>query len=35
MSILVGIAARKSIEEKRPIKIADLTDLEPQAVRPG
>ena len=24
MSCLVGIAARKSIEEKRPIRIADL-----------
>jgi len=34
MSILIGIAARKSIDEKRPVKIADLTDLKPQAVRP-
>ncbi len=34
MSVLIGIAARKSIDEKRPIKIADLTDLEPQPVRP-
>ncbi|MDH3649993.1 MAG: Gfo/Idh/MocA family oxidoreductase [Saprospiraceae bacterium] len=34
MSILVGIAARKSIEEKKPIKIRDLTELVPQAKRP-
>lgn len=33
-SVLIGIAARKSIAEKRPIKIADLTDLVPAAVRP-
>lgn len=33
MSILIGIAARKSIDEKRPIKIANLTDLVPQPVR--
>lgn len=33
MSILVGIAARKSIESGRPIKIAELTDLEPRAKR--
>lgn len=30
MAVLIGIAARKSIEEKKPIKIADLTDLVPQ-----
>ncbi len=30
MAVLVGIAARKSIDEQRPIKIADLTDLVPQ-----
>lgn len=29
MSILVGIAARKSIESGKPVRIADLTDLEP------
>lgn len=34
MSILIGIAARKSIKKGKPIKIADLVDLEPQAVRP-
>lgn len=33
MSILIGIAARKSIELKRPVKIAELTDLEPMADR--
>ena len=34
MSILIGIAARKSIEEHRPVKIPELTDLEPKIVRP-
>lgn len=34
MSILIGIAARKSIEENRTVSIAELTDLKPQAVRP-
>ena len=34
MSCLIGIAARKSIEEKRPVRIEELTDLKPQAVRP-
>lgn len=29
-AVLIGIAARKSIEERRPIKIAELTDLVPQ-----
>ncbi len=33
MSILIGIAARKSIEEGRTIKIADLTDIKPTADR--
>ncbi|MEZ4826373.1 MAG: Gfo/Idh/MocA family oxidoreductase [Bacteroidia bacterium] len=33
MSILVGIAARKSIESGHPIKVAELTDLEPRAER--
>ncbi|MBL7742018.1 MAG: Gfo/Idh/MocA family oxidoreductase [Chitinophagaceae bacterium] len=33
MSILIGIAARKSIKEKRPVKIAELTDLVPMANR--
>jgi hypothetical protein len=35
MSILIGIAARKSIKEGRPVKISELTDLEPMAVRPN
>ena len=34
MSILIGIAARKSIEEKRAVRIAELTDLKPKIVRP-
>jgi hypothetical protein len=33
MSILIGIAARKSIESGRPIRIAELTDLEPRVSR--
>ncbi len=33
MSILIGIAARKSIDTGKPVKIADLTDLVPQAIR--
>ncbi|UEG49387.1 Gfo/Idh/MocA family oxidoreductase [Ferruginibacter lapsinanis] len=33
MSILIGIAARKSIELKRPVKITELTDLVPMANR--
>ncbi len=33
MSILIGIAARKSIQLKRPVKISELTDLEPMANR--
>ena len=35
MSILIGIAARKSIETGRPVRLADLTDLKPQAKRPS
>lgn len=35
MSILTGIAARKSIDSGQPVKIAGLTSLVPQAVRPG
>jgi len=31
MSILIGIAARKSIQLKRPVKISELTDLVPKA----
>jgi len=34
MSILIGVAARKSIELKRPVKIAELTDIKPLAKRP-
>ena len=33
MSILIGIAARKSIALKRPVKITELTDLVPMANR--
>lgn len=33
MSILIGIAARKSIQLKRPVKISELTDLVPLANR--
>ncbi len=34
MSILVGAAARKSIDQGKPIDIGDLTDLKPMAVKP-
>ncbi len=34
MSILVGIAARNSIESGKPVKIDSITDLKPQAKRP-
>ncbi len=33
MSILIGIAARNSIESGRPVRIAELTDLQPRANR--
>lgn len=33
MSILIGVAARKSIESGRPVRIAELTDLEPRGKR--
>jgi hypothetical protein len=33
MSILIGIAARKSIQLKRPVRISELTDLVPMANR--
>jgi predicted dehydrogenase len=33
MSILIGIAARKSIQLKRPVKISELTDIVPMAKR--
>ncbi|WP_245603313.1 hypothetical protein [Maribacter antarcticus] len=29
MSILIGIATHKSVQEKKPISIGDLTDLKP------
>ncbi len=34
MSILPGIAARKSVETGKPVKIEDLTSIKPQAKRP-
>ncbi len=34
MSILIGIAARNSIESGKPVKISDLTDIELMAKRP-
>ncbi|GAB4427684.1 MAG: Gfo/Idh/MocA family oxidoreductase [Bacteroidia bacterium] len=34
MSVLLGIAARKSIEEQRPVKVGSLTSLQPLAKRP-
>ncbi len=33
MSILIGIAARKSIESGQPVRIADLTSLDPHPTR--
>ncbi|HZH73762.1 MAG TPA: Gfo/Idh/MocA family oxidoreductase [Mariniphaga sp.] len=33
MSCLIGIAARKSIEEQRPVMIEELTDLKPHPTR--
>ena len=30
MAVLIGIAARKSIDSRKPVKIKDLTDLVPQ-----
>ncbi|TGE27196.1 Gfo/Idh/MocA family protein [Hymenobacter metallicola] len=33
LAVLVGIAARKSIDTGKPVKIADLTSLKPQAQR--
>jgi len=33
MSILIGIAARKSIEAGHPVRISELTDLEPRVRR--
>lgn len=34
MSILIGIAARKSIDEKRTVRIEELTDIKPMPKRP-
>jgi len=31
MAVLIGIAARQSIDEDRAIRIDELTDLDPQA----
>jgi len=33
MSVLIGFAARRSIDEGRPVRIDELTDLVPRAVR--
>jgi hypothetical protein len=33
MSCLIGVAARKSIEEQRPVKIEELTDIKPHPTR--
>jgi hypothetical protein len=33
MSCLIGIAARKSIDEKRTVKIEELTDIQPHPSR--
>jgi predicted dehydrogenase len=33
MSVLIGVAARKSIQLKRPVKISELTDLKPMSKR--
>ena len=33
MSILIGTAARKSVESGEPVRIAELTDLEPREKR--
>jgi len=34
MAVLIGIAARNSVESRRPVQIASLTTLKPRAVRP-
>lgn len=33
MSCLIGIAARKSIDGQRPVKIEELTDIKPHPTR--
>lgn len=35
MACMIGFAARKSIEQKRPIKISELTDIIPMKKRPN
>lgn len=35
MAVLIGIAARKSIDENRPVKIGDLTELKPKVNKWG
>jgi predicted dehydrogenase len=35
MAVLIGVAARKSIDTGKPILISDLTDLVPQVEKPG
>jgi predicted dehydrogenase len=35
MSVLIGVAARKSIDSGKAIRIADLIDIVPQAKKPG
>jgi predicted dehydrogenase len=34
MAVLIGVAARKSIDSGKPLRIAELTDLVPQAQKP-
>ena len=34
MSVLIGIAARRSIDEQRPVRISEITSLIPQVKRP-
>ncbi|RPI02659.1 MAG: gfo/Idh/MocA family oxidoreductase [Ignavibacteriae bacterium] len=34
MAVLIGVAARHSIDSGKPVAISDLTDLVPQAVKP-
>ena len=34
MAVLVGVAARNSIDTGKPVKIADLTSLKPEKKRP-
>jgi hypothetical protein len=34
LAVLVGVAARKSVESGKPVRISDLTDIPLQAKRP-